>query len=108
MYLNRPIPEARLNPPIAQISLLTTLLQQQTKSNPIIPPDMVPLNIYLPNYDCIKVYVKDTSNFKQVIQQILLSHKEQRVEPSLEYNQIERYELRMCEGFFKIFFYFFS
>lgn len=58
----------------------------------------VPLTIYLPDYNSIMVNVKETSNFKEVIQQVLVSHEKQGVEPPLDYRDPGMYELRIHEG----------
>lgn len=57
-----------------------------------------PLTIYLPDCSAITVNVKETSNFKEVIQQTLKSHEKQGVQPPLFYDDPGMYELRIHEG----------
>jgi putative component of toxin-antitoxin plasmid stabilization module len=44
------------------------------------------------------VNVKETSNFQEVVLQILKAHEKQGVQPPLDYNDPGMYELRIHEG----------
>jgi hypothetical protein len=58
----------------------------------------LPLTIYLPDTSSIMVNVKETSNFQEVVLQILKAHEKQGVQPPLDYNDPGMYELRIHEG----------
>jgi hypothetical protein len=58
----------------------------------------LPLTIYLPDCSSITVHVLETSNFREVILQILKAHQKQGVQPPLEYRDPGMYELRIHEG----------
>ncbi len=56
------------------------------------------LTIYLPDCNSLTVHVKETCNFRDVIQRTLLTHEKQGLQPPLLYNDIGAYELRIHEG----------
>lgn len=58
----------------------------------------VALTIYLPDYNSLTVHVKETSNFRDVILNILTAHEKQGLTPPLVYNDPGLYELRIHEG----------
>lgn len=66
------------------------------------------LTIYLPDCNSLVVYVKESSNFRDVIQRILVTHEKQGLLPPLIYDDPGNYELRIHEGklFLKIFVYY--
>lgn len=56
------------------------------------------LTIYLPDCNSLTVHVKETCNFRDVIQRTLLTHEKLGLQPPLLYNDIGAYELRIHEG----------
>lgn len=58
----------------------------------------IPLIIYLPDCSPLKIVAKDTCDFKDVINIVLATHKEQGIQPPLDYNRPQNYELRIHEG----------
>lgn len=58
----------------------------------------IPLTIYLPDCNPLKISAKDTSDFREVINIVLATHKERGVKPPLDYNNPKLYELRIHEG----------
>lgn len=56
------------------------------------------LTIYLPDCNSLTVHVKETSNFRDVIQRTLVTHEKQGILPPLVYNDPGAYELRIHEG----------
>ena len=63
----------------------------------------VQLTIYLPDRSGLTVSVKESSNFKQVIAQILVAHEKQAMKPALVYRDPGMYELRIHEGKLKLY-----
>jgi len=61
------------------------------------------LTIYLPDCNSLTVHVKETSNFRDVIQRTLVTHEKQGILPPLVYNDPGAYELRIHEGAFQFF-----
>lgn len=56
------------------------------------------LTIYLPDCNSLTVHVKESSNFRDVIQRTLVTHEKQAIQPPLVYNDAGAYELRIHEG----------
>lgn len=54
--------------------------------------------MYLPDYTSLKVYVKEKCTFGELIKQVLAEHKQQGLQPPLDYDEPENYEVRIHEG----------
>jgi hypothetical protein len=80
------------------VSTLSELLDASTRNTGRKNANTVPLSIYLPSGSCMTVYVSETSNFNEIIQQILKTHREDGIVPPLHYNYPQYYDLRMHEG----------
>jgi hypothetical protein len=83
------------------VSALTKLLKETkhvSSTSASVERGMVSLTIYLPNYEEMTVKVKADITILELINQCLVKHKSLGLRPSLEYNAIYKYEIRIHEG----------
>jgi len=83
-------------------SLLSKLIEESNLLEDNAEDDMdgegIPLIIYLPDFSAMNVTVRETSNFREVIMQILTAHERKALQPPLAYADVHTYELRIHEG----------
>lgn len=102
--VRRPVPVKRKEEgELLKVSALTKLIEEFQATEEVAGDGDrdgggLPLTIYLPDCSSITVHVKETSNFKEVILQVLRTHEKQGVMPPLEYKDPGMYELRIHEG----------
>ncbi len=58
----------------------------------------LPFTIYLPDYNSMQVYASIDSTINELIKLILRQHQDEELDPPLEYDELDLYELRMHEG----------
>lgn len=83
------------------VSLLTKVIEETKIDNNNgvgLDKEGLPLTVYLPDFNSLTVYVKESSDFCGVIKQILITHERQGLLPPLTYCNPENYELRIHEG----------
>lgn len=100
---NSPCPVIKLDPDAEKpVSTLSRLIEDsaatQEEEAAAAQEGGVALTIYLPDCNSLAVNVKETSNFRDVIMKILLTHEKLGLEPPLVYNDPGMYELRIHEG----------
>lgn len=99
----RRFPIEKVNPEIPVVSALSRMIEDSDAAaddddgNGRENGDLA-LTIYLPDCNSLIVNVKESCNFKDVIQRVLITHEKQGILPPLIYNDPGMYELRIHEG----------